>query len=77
MSDREQYQINVFRSDEDQGYIAIAMDLPGCSAFGETAEAALSELKIAIPTWIDAMKEAGNTIPSPSKYAWRKRKAAQ
>jgi|GEM_PF-3892485 hypothetical protein len=30
----------VFYSDEDQGYIAKAVDLKGCSAFGETPEQA-------------------------------------
>ena len=42
------HDIAVFYSSEDEGYIAVAIDLPGCSAFGETEDAALAELKIAI-----------------------------
>ncbi len=30
------YLIEIFWSDEDQGYIAVVPDLPGCCAFGET-----------------------------------------
>ena len=35
------YHINIFYSDEDDGYIADIPDLELCSAFGNTAEAAL------------------------------------
>jgi hypothetical protein len=37
------YHINIFYSDEDEGYIADIPDLIHCSAFGETPEAALSD----------------------------------
>ena len=37
------YHINVFYSEEDGGYIADLPDLKHCSAFGETANAALRE----------------------------------
>jgi predicted RNase H-like HicB family nuclease len=39
------YLIEFFWSDEDQGFIAIAPDLPGCSAFGDTAAEAVRELE--------------------------------
>jgi len=31
-------QIEIFYSEEDEGYIAFAPELPECSAFGETEE---------------------------------------
>ena len=39
------YHINIFYSDEDEGYIADIPDLEACSAFGETAEEALAEVQ--------------------------------
>jgi predicted RNase H-like HicB family nuclease len=61
------YPAEVFYSEDDGGYIAIAPDLPGCSAYGETAELALHELQDAINAWVGAAKKAGNPIPTPSQ----------
>ena len=41
------YHVNIFWSEEDQGYIADIPDLKGCSAFGLTPEEALHEVQIA------------------------------
>ncbi len=35
------YAIEIFYSEEDEGFIAIVPELPGCSAFGETEERSL------------------------------------
>ena len=59
------YTIEIFYSEEDEGYIAVVPELPGCSAFGETPEEALKEVKIAIELWIKAAKEMGKEIPRP------------
>lgn len=59
------YHINLFPSDEDNGYIADIPDLFACSAFGETPEKALKELLIAKQAWIAAAEEAGRTVPRP------------
>ncbi|MDK2989975.1 MAG: hypothetical protein PWR16_1504, partial [Methanoculleus sp.] len=37
------YAIEIVYSDEDEGFIAVAPELPGCSAFGSTEEEALQE----------------------------------
>jgi len=42
------YTIGIFFSEEDEGYIAVVPELPGCSAFGETEEEALQEIKVAL-----------------------------
>jgi predicted RNase H-like HicB family nuclease len=39
--DRSNYSIVIFFSERDQGFIGVAPDLKGCSAFGETPEEAL------------------------------------
>jgi antitoxin HicB len=67
MTRSEKYPANVFYSDEDEGYIALAIDLPGCSAFGETQAQALEELQNAIVAWQEAATAAGNPIPPPSR----------
>ncbi|KJU86822.1 Uncharacterized protein family UPF0150 domain protein [Candidatus Magnetobacterium bavaricum] len=60
------YAITIFYSEEDKGYIAIVPDLPVCSAFGETEEEALKEIKIAREGWIEVAKMCGRKIPEPS-----------
>jgi predicted RNase H-like HicB family nuclease len=67
----QKYPKQVFWSDEDEGFIAIAPDLPGCSAFGESEAEALSELDMAIDAWIGAAKDVGNVVPAPSRPALR------
>jgi len=59
------YTIEIFYSDEDCGYIALAPELPGCSAFGKSEEAALKEIKVAISLWIDTAKKENRAIPKP------------
>ncbi|WP_343241280.1 type II toxin-antitoxin system HicB family antitoxin, partial [Methanoculleus sp. UBA389] len=51
------YAIMIFFSDEDEGFIAVAPELPGCPAFGETEEEALSEVKVAIDLWLETARE--------------------
>jgi predicted RNase H-like HicB family nuclease len=59
------YTIEIFYSEEDEGYIAIVPELPGCSAFGETEEEALEEIKTAIELWIETAKKEGREVPKP------------
>lgn len=60
------YPIEVFWSDEDDGYIAIAPDLPGTSAWGKSETEAIKELHTVIELWIKAARKVGNPIPGPS-----------
>ena len=39
------YHINIFYSEDDDGYIADIPDLEACSAFGETPDEALHEVQ--------------------------------
>jgi predicted RNase H-like HicB family nuclease len=59
------YHINIFYSEEDGGYIADIPDLDSCSAFGATAEEALTEVERAKAAWIGAAHEAGRAVPEP------------
>jgi predicted RNase H-like HicB family nuclease len=59
------YHVNLFYSDEDDGYIADIPDLKNCSAFGETPEKALREVLKAKSAWLEAAKANGKPIPEP------------
>jgi predicted RNase H-like HicB family nuclease len=59
------YAIEIFYSEEDEGYIAVVPELPGCSAFGKSEEEALEEVKIAIDLWLETAKGEGREIPKP------------
>ncbi|MEW6350536.1 MAG: type II toxin-antitoxin system HicB family antitoxin [Thermodesulfobacteriota bacterium] len=59
------YHINLFHSEEDDGYIADIPDLTHCSAFGETQEEALREVLKAKEAWLAAAVEQGTPIPEP------------
>jgi predicted RNase H-like HicB family nuclease len=61
------YHINIFYSEEDEGYIADIPDLEVCSAFGATPAEALRQVEIARQAWLDAAKAANKPIPPP-KY---------
>ncbi len=59
------YAIVIAYSDEDGGYIATVPELPGCSAFGDTEEEAIQEIKVAATLWLSAAKKAGRKVPEP------------
>jgi len=56
--------IKIFYSEEDEGYIAIVLDLPECSAFGETEEEALKEIKVVIELWMETAEKDGLEMPT-------------
>ena len=59
------YHINLFYSEEDEGYIADIPDLKYYSAFGETPEEALQEVLKAKEAWIDSARANNKPLPSP------------
>ncbi len=54
--------LQIFYSDENEGYIAV---VPECSAFGETEEKALEEVKTAMNLWLETAKKERRKIPKP------------
>ena len=69
------YAIEIFYSQEDKGYIAVAPELPGCSAYGDTEEVALKEIMTAVGLWIETAKREGRKVPSSSAKATADKKA--
>lgn len=64
----DRYGYNVFWSDNDGGYIAISPEFPRLSAFGETAEAALAELRGVLEEAIEQYREEGWPLPVPQTH---------
>ena len=59
------YHINVLYSEEDECYVADIPDLQYCSAFGESPEEALAEVRKAMAVWIESAREEGKPITAP------------
>ena len=49
----------------DTGYGAYLPDLPGCVAVAETRREVLKLIREAIALHIDALRQAGEAVPSP------------
>ena len=60
------YHINIFFSQEDEGYIADIPNLAMCSAFGRTPAEALAEVETAKQVWLEAARAEGKPIPEPT-----------
>ena len=52
--DSKDYFVTIHYSQDEDGYIALAPRLPGCSAFGETMAIAANEIQQAIALWLEA-----------------------
>lgn len=63
MERNPKYLIEIFWSEEDQGFIAIAPDLPGCSAFGDTQQEAAKEMEHAMISWLEACGNMNRPYP--------------
>jgi predicted RNase H-like HicB family nuclease len=59
------YHINIFASDNEDGYIADIPDLFACSAYGDTPEKALKEVLVAKEAWLAAAQDSGKPVPKP------------
>jgi predicted RNase H-like HicB family nuclease len=59
------YHINIFYSEEDEGYIADIPDLESCSAFGNTPAEALAQVELAKEAWLEAARAEEKPIPLP------------
>jgi antitoxin HicB len=52
---------------EGGGFVAFALDLPGCMSDGETDVEALRNIREAIGEWISEASRLGMAIPVPSR----------
>jgi predicted RNase H-like HicB family nuclease len=63
------YPVLIKWSDEDGGYIGAIPGLRGLSAFGESPDEALSELKIVAHAYFQSLKKASRRLPVFEKMA--------
>lgn len=59
------YEIIIYRSKEDEAYIAEVPELPGCMADGQSYDKALENITQIIEEWIETAEELGRKIPEP------------
>jgi len=59
------YEIILYWSVEDDGFIADVPELPGCAADGATRQEALANAEVVIQEWIETVQELGRPIPEP------------
>jgi predicted RNase H-like HicB family nuclease len=54
---------------DDGSWGAYVPDLPGCTAGGATADAALEGIEISVKLWIEEAQSSGQRIPPPESRA--------
>lgn len=62
------YHINVFYSEDDEGYVADIPDLKHCSAFGLTPQEAVNEVLTAKEAWLRTARSKKRPIPEPNYH---------
>lgn len=63
---QSRYELVIYWSDEDQGFVVEVPELPGCMADGATYQDAVKNVEIIIDEWIATAHELGRTIPEPA-----------
>ena len=62
------YERVIYWSKDDEKFIVIVPELPGCMADGSTPDEALKNSETVICEWIETAKELGRNIPEPKGY---------
>ena len=59
------YELIIFWSAEDGGYVVEVPELPGCMADGKTYEEAIKNAEVVISEWIETARSLGRELPEP------------
>jgi antitoxin HicB len=65
---RLEYPVIIEPLPEEEGFVALVPDLPGCVSDGETAEAAFASVQHAAAAWIEEATALGRPVPPPSRH---------
>lgn len=63
--DAEEYSFRVQYSPDDRAFIGLVGELPGLSAFSDTLEGAIKEIKTVLVEGLQLLAERGEQIPEP------------
>jgi predicted RNase H-like HicB family nuclease len=59
------YEVIIYWSAEDEPFVALVPELPGCMADGRSRQEALAHVEVVINEWIETARELGRPIPEP------------
>ena len=59
------YELIIYWSEEDQGFVVEVPELPGCVADGESYQQAVANAQEVIEQWIETARELNRPIPEP------------
>jgi predicted RNase H-like HicB family nuclease len=59
------YEVMIYRSEDDDAFIAEVHELPGCAGDGETHQEALAAVEQVAHEWIETARGLGRPIPEP------------
>jgi predicted RNase H-like HicB family nuclease len=59
------YELIIYWSEDDGGFVVEVPELHGCMADGETYQQAVSNAQQVIEEWIDTARELGRPVPEP------------
>lgn len=59
------YTYEWIRCTESEDIEARCLEIPDLSAYGETPEEALDEIKIAVSSWLEVLEKDGLPFPAP------------
>ena len=59
------YEVIIYWSKDDNGFIAEVPELPGCMADGKTKAKALAAVERVAKEWIETARSLGRKVPEP------------
>ncbi|MEI3245365.1 MAG: type II toxin-antitoxin system HicB family antitoxin [Lachnospiraceae bacterium] len=57
------YERVIYWSEDDNKFLAVVPELPGCMSDGDTAMEALENVEVVMKEWIETAKVTGREIP--------------
>ena len=62
---KPKFEVIIYRSEDNQAFIAEVPEIPGCAADGKTYRDALRNVEGVNQKWLETARELGRPIPKP------------